>query len=242
MKEILTAIDIFVEVQETARIIESIRMPLEVAFAKLTYTGEPTAAQPAQTSEPKKEKARGFSPANVLRDKKGQVDITGSSQPHNEDEKIVSVEEEEKPIGLAEPVVEDLDDLAAQERGQVKEVEEIDLDLHKIKKAWDALTHGVSCERMSIATYLQSGVPYELIDKVLTIGFPPECHFQKESLEDPHSIEFVERIFSEKLKTPVFVKYVLAEDYEPQEEKENVKEVLDTFKGEVVSRWHEDEK
>ncbi len=36
---ILKAIDLFIEAQETAKVMETLRMPLEVAFAKLTYGG-----------------------------------------------------------------------------------------------------------------------------------------------------------------------------------------------------------
>ncbi|HQP10583.1 MAG TPA: DNA polymerase III subunit gamma/tau [Candidatus Omnitrophota bacterium] len=243
LKEILMAIDVFIEAQETARIIESVRMPLEVALAKLTYQGEtaksPSASRGEQPVRVFDEKSRGLSPASVLRDKKGQVDITGSSPQADESGKDLPNEEEDEPLGLADKNAEDLDVLAAQEFGHVDEPEETDLDLPKIRKAWDALTHGVSRERMSIATYLQSGVPYTFTDKTLTIGFPPECHFQKDTLEDKRNIEFVERVFSEKLKMPIIVKYLIVTDGNPQEEAENVKEVIDSFHGKVVNRWHE---
>src|SRR5208283_4841148 len=36
---ILKAIELFIEAQETAKVMETLRMPLEVAFAKLTYGG-----------------------------------------------------------------------------------------------------------------------------------------------------------------------------------------------------------
>ncbi len=41
MEAILKSIDFFIEAQETARIMETLRMPLELAFAKLTYGGNP---------------------------------------------------------------------------------------------------------------------------------------------------------------------------------------------------------
>lgn len=246
MAQILAAIDTFIEAQETARVIESIRMPLEVAFAKLTYQeGNPTTATApikqvkTHTTDVRAEKVHGFSPANILRDKKGQVDITGSDGTGEPDEKEI-LKEEEQPLGLEENVVPDLEALVEQERGKVKEPEEVELDLGKVMKAWDALTHGVSRVRMSIATYLQSGFPYALAKDVLTIGFPPECLFQKEALEDKRNVEFVERIFSDMLKTPVIVRYKVIENYSPQEEAENVREALKEFHGKVVSRWHEE--
>jgi len=95
---------------------------------------------------------------------------------------------------------------------------------------------------MSVATYLQEGAPYKLTGRTLTVGFPSGCGFQKEALEDSHNVEFVERIFSDKLKTPVIVRYAIVEDGDSisREEAENIKEALETFKGKVVSRWHDE--
>jgi len=239
LKEILAAIDTFIESQETARITESVRMPLEVAFAKLTYQEEAQrAVNNALTSKPIpppnriEDKARSLTPAAVLRDKKGQVDLSGS-------EKFSEDIEEESPE-LEEDIAGDMDKLVTQELGHVDESESDPLDLAKIKKVWDVLTHEISREKMSVATYLQEGAPYEVKDTALTIAFPDRCRFQKEALEDSQNIEIVERIFSGTLKTTVIVRYTIAEEFAPQEEAENVKEALDAFDGKVVSRWHED--
>ena len=56
---ILKAIELFIEAQETAKVMETLRMPLEVAFAKLTYGGStgiiqttPPIATPAASTKP----------------------------------------------------------------------------------------------------------------------------------------------------------------------------------------------
>lgn len=56
---ILKAIELFIEAQETAKVMETLRMPLEVAFAKLTYGGSTgiiqntiAAATPAASAKP----------------------------------------------------------------------------------------------------------------------------------------------------------------------------------------------
>ncbi len=59
---ILKAIELFIEAQETSRVMETLRMPLEVAFAKLTYGGAsgvipssppaPSAASPKPVAPP----------------------------------------------------------------------------------------------------------------------------------------------------------------------------------------------
>lgn len=222
--EILEAIDTLIGAQETARITESVRMPLEVAFAKLTYRGEtPGAGEDA----PGDEKTQpGISEGGQT---SGGGDAINDNVPEGREEART----------VQEDAVDDMETLAVEDPARVEEMETAALDLHKIKKAWDALTHGVSRERMSAATYLQEGVPYELTGRTLTIGFPPACRFQKEALEDKPNVELVERIFSEKLKAPVSVQYAIVEEYEPREEAEDVKKALDTFQGKVIHRWHE---
>jgi hypothetical protein len=132
-------------------------------------------------------------------------------------------------------------DSTEEEIGLIENIEGVPFDLNKIKKVWDVLTHGVSREKMSVATYLQDGVPYEVSGETLTVAFPSRCKFQKESLEDEKIVQLVEHVFSDKLNSPVIVRYKIIEDCEPQEEAENIKEALDTFSGKVVNRWHQDQ-
>jgi DNA polymerase-3 subunit gamma/tau len=239
LKEILTAIDMFIESQETARITESVRMPLEVAFAKLTYqdqagrvSGEVSTQRPAPSPGRTASRARPLTPAVVLRDKKGQVGISGSgASPEDINEETPELEED---------IAGDMDKLVAQELGHVEEPGPVALDLAHIKKVWDVLTHEVSREKMSVATYLQEGAPFEVDQITLTIAFPQRCRFQKEALEDSPNVQLVERVFSVVLKTTVIVRYTVVEEFAPQEESEIVQDALKTFEGKVISRWHED--
>ncbi len=240
LKDILKAIDALIETQEIAGITESVRMPLEVAFAKLTYTGEaflapPVVAtsaparqaglQPAPEKQPEVKPVSwsGFPAANVLKNEKGQLDLTpAAKKPGDDDEDIPEVIDEINEGGPVPPPVPET------------------IDLTKIKRCWDTLTFAVSRERMSLATYLQEGTPLEFKDGRLTIGFPPKCAFQKEALEDKNIKVLVAKVFSAKLETPVSVHYELIGDFKPREEEGIIKEALNTFNGKVVSRWHKE--
>ena len=240
LKDILKAIDTFIETQEIAGITESARMPLEVAFAKLTYTGEafvqpPGVAasaparpaqpqpQPASKKQPEVKPVPGFSTAGVLKNEKGQLDLAPAPNKNADDEDASEeIEEIREDVPLSSPALPET------------------LDLAKIKRCWDTLTFAVSRERMSLATYLQEGTPLEFKDGRLTIGFPPKCAFQKGALEDQSTKQLVAKIFSAKLETPVSIHYELIGDFKPQEEEGIIKEALDTFKGKVVSRWHKE--
>ncbi|MCA9398134.1 MAG: hypothetical protein KC618_00175, partial [Candidatus Omnitrophica bacterium] len=233
---ILNAIDTLIQAQETARITESVRMPLEVAFAKLTYRGEGIrrVAEPEQKTEAKSSGGGVRFSSSILQNEKGQVDISGFQEksddlpaPLEETEISDGVEEEPVDIGYDE------------EPGNG-----VNVDLEKICRSWDTLTHAVSKERMSLATYLQEGFPVEYKSPLLVVGFPKACTFHKEAVEDNQNVQLVERIFTDALRTPVRIEYrIVNHDNNPttspaKEEEPFVKSVLNTFKGKVINQWH----
>ena len=114
----------------------------------------------------------------------------------------------------------------------------LELTLGQVGKAWDAITHAISREKMSVATYLQEGSPYELNGSKLTISFPKEATFQKESLEQKDNLKLVEKIFGEKLKATIIVDFKIIDNHKSQEDEPFIKSALQTFKGKVVSKWH----
>ena len=245
LNEILKAMDILIEAQETARITETSRMPLEVAFAKITYrpefwggracadteaipsTGQgsqPAVSMPTQEVRPSSAPAEpggavGPSPAAVLKSKNGETKISVEDAAEAMPDETLQVE--------TVPIKE-------HEAAVCVEV----LDIEKIKRCWDTLTHAVSREKMSVATYLQEGAPIVFKDSRLVVGFPKRCAFQREALEDKGNVQIVERVFSEKMGAAVIVRYEIVDAYEPQEEEKLVRETLETFRGKVVSRWH----
>jgi len=236
LKEILGAIDMFIETQETSRITESMRMPLEIAFAKLTYQEDLPDAKilkqpPKKESTPKENrdtsKSPAHSPLNVLKDEKGEVDNSGLDDDDADDEL-----EDQQPLENSEAKPDALEDVSSG-----------DLDIEKIKRSWDALTHATSKTKMSIATFLQDGVPVDFDGSRIVIGFDQSHCFHKESLESKENIQIVEEIFTERLKTQIYIKYALLDEDQSMPKKNEdpvVKSALDTFDGKVISRWHED--
>lgn len=227
--EILAAIELFVESQDISRIMGSLRIPLEVAFAKLTYQPEESnssmsgnknqksamASNRSDVNSSHPYKANKFSPLDVLKNKKGQVNFS----PKLEKGKNTDDPHEDLTIGDANPFQ--------------------DLDLERIKRSWDAISYALSREKMSLATYLQEGSPYHFKENKLVISFPKEAAFQKESLEDKDNSEIVERIFADKLKTNIIVEFKIAGDHKPQQESDPlVKTALEMFNGQVVRKWH----
>ncbi|MBI5150940.1 MAG: DNA polymerase III subunit gamma/tau [Candidatus Omnitrophica bacterium] len=236
LKEILKAIDTLIEAQEIGGITETVRMPLEVAFAKLTYTGEASAISPVSATaitsgagiSPKAAVSKPSAPAaHVLKNEKGQIDLTPAGIEEEAEEDIAPQAEEEREGIVAEPAP---DAAPGQET----------LNLERIKRCWDTLTFAVSRERMSLATYLQEGTPLAFKDSKLTVGFPQHCTFQKEALEGTSNREIVAKVFSERLGTSISIAYEMSGNFKPQEEESAIKDVLNTFQGKVVSRWHKE--
>ena len=174
---ILKVIELFIEAQETARVMETLRMPLELAFAKMAYGGQSQAqVQPAAASI--------------------------------------------APVKLSAPPVSS------------------EMSLQGIQEQWNALTHEVSRRKMSMATYLQDGLPYAFRDGQLTIAFNKDHAFQKESLETKESLSLLEKVFSEKLGTAVRVVLKIRDVTVPKKDETVVKAALEMFGGEVVKEWH----
>jgi len=278
LKEILNCMDRLIEAQETARITESLRMPLEIALAKLTYQGEggltgqmpgregakasadpaflrpsdqPSAPAPLRSSFKKETSPSTKIPhkptaSNLLKTNEGPLDVSASQGRGENPGAPLSCESASERLGPTEiqpeTVFNEPEDnpVAVMENAQDRGVlgGEGHLDVEKIKRGWDALTHAVSQERMSIATCLQDGVPVEFKDGKLIVGFSNKCKFHKEILEGPGNIKFVQDIFSHQLRTPIVIQYEIVDDYQPQEEEPLIKSALETFKGKVVNRWH----
>ncbi len=222
--QILKTIDLLIEAQETARITQSWRIPLEIAFMKATtaVSGQPVKKKdaPVKMSPGQCAEGEGFSPVQVLSSQKKRVDLSGAS-----------------PDGQESGRSED-DDLTLGSEAEQLMAETIRLDLAQIKKSWNALTYAVSREKMSLATLLQEGCPYRLDEDRLTVSFPQTAAFHKETLEEEPNRRLVERILSERLRVPIVLQLKLAEDHAPPDNDTFIKETLETFKGKIINQWH----
>ncbi len=221
LKDILKAIDMFIEAQETARITESMRMPFEIALAKLTYRedGQVPAMPPHNQATPYT-----AAPTN-----KNTIPLKEAGPSKITSKKVIQ-----------DDISDEIADEIIEEPLKDSIIEAPIVNLEHIKHAWNALTYAVSREKMSAATYLQEGVPVELKDSTLIIGFPETALFQKETLEDSQNVTLVQEVFSTKLNKSIVVRYQIIDDYVRPDEDAVVQSALDTFNGEVVNRWHQE--
>ncbi len=226
LKDILKAIDVLIEAQDVARITESLRIPLELAFAKLSYSEESLGAQRKVAVKLVELNRPSGAPVNLkmLQNQKGQLDLS-PEEDEPEDFKEVQAEKIKAPVDLAE------DKVSASPT------------IEKILEMWNALTYAVSQKKMFLVTYLQEGAPVKCVQGELTIGFDSEKKFQKESLETTEYRQLVGDVFSQKLNAKIVVRYVLTGSEEAKGKmaaEPVVRRALEAFQGKVVNQWHKE--
>jgi len=224
---IMRAIDLLIETHDVARVTELSRIPLEIAFAKLTMSQDSGGQPEAGSARPFSRAARTTpkavdKPTARLRvnNEKGSVDISGAGPEHVPLDPDMSDDHKHEVDAAPIPAF---------------------LDLAEIRRVWDTLTYAVSRKRISVATYLQEGFPLDFHDQTLTVGFTPEHEFHKSVLESKENIVLVETIFGEKLRRSLRIKYQLVETQDrpaPLADDKIVHQALETFKGTIVNKWH----
>jgi DNA polymerase III subunit gamma/tau len=214
--DILKAIDLFIEAQETARIMETLRMPLELAFAKLSY--KPSTAAPSMAGRP--------SPAKSA--------VTQSGKP------VTSTPISPPTAPSMEPGPKSAAKGPSPESEQASIATASSITLEEIQTQWNAVTHDVSRQKMSVATYLQDGIPYAYKDGQLVIGFTKDHLFQKECLSANETLVLIEKVLSERFGTIILVKVKIIDGIPPKQEEPLVKNALEMFGGQVVKEWPED--
>jgi DNA polymerase-3 subunit gamma/tau len=205
MAGILRAIELFIEAQEVARVMESLRMPLEVAFAKLTYGGSSgvIAPSPSAASSAAAPAERAVIPASVPPKAPGRTDSPTVNK--------ITIKAE---------------------------------TIEEIRAHWNALTHEISCRKMSLAAYIQEGTPCDFKAGRLEIGFSKANAFAKDCLSTKENVKFIEDLFSETLNAPVTVNFKIVEKPGTmiKQEEAVVKTALEMFGGKVVKEWPKGQK
>ena len=219
LKEIIIGIEMFIESQETARVTGHERMALEVGLAKLTYQGEAKTAASPQAASPATPVPKAQSPA-----------AGNAAAARTSPMEVLKNQKGQVALSREEPGAEEVE----AERSVATEA----LTLEQVKSSWNAITHAISREKMSLATCIQEGSPYEVKANKIIVAFSKDHVFQKDSLEDKGAARLVENIFAEKLGVAVRVEYRIVEDFKSTEHEPLVKSALEEFGGKVVNKWH----
>lgn len=203
----------FLNVQEMARRIENLRIPLEIGLVRLSSPGKNCAPQAQDThkshnSAAENETSQEAKAAPCARERHQ------GTQEHRETHGHM----------------------------QSSEVNESSLVLERIKELWPEFMERLKRVKVSAAHYLEEGRPVKTSGSVLTIGFPQRASFHREALERKENHALLEKIWKDLLGG-LALKIHFAVTQEAETPKPLAEEVdpllqsaLDTFKGRVVRK------
>jgi DNA polymerase-3 subunit gamma/tau len=222
MPEILSGIDTLVKAQDDARVMESSRLALEIAFARIANSVSGVAPAPTRPAPA----VMTHRPVSVS----SSVPRPSSFKPTSALPKPVAaggITKNNKGAVSIEPIPLIPDDSAAP-----------GIKLEDVKREWHALTFAVSKKKISVGTYLQEGVPFKVEGNRVTVAFSPADHFHKECLDRPDALNLISEAFSEHFKVDVHVGLTTAEVVDSNDDPAHVQEAIKLFEGEVVNEWH----
>jgi len=85
------------------------------------------------------------------------------------------------------------------------------VDLNAVVSVWPQVIESVKAKRMSLGLYLAASEPMEVDDGIITLGFPAEFKFHKETLEKESNRKLIEEMFCQALGKKVRVQCVMTE-------------------------------
>ncbi len=209
LEEIFNAFNILMNAQEMSRRTESLRIPLEISLVKLSYN-------------PK------ISPAT------DPVVARATSQPQPAQSPF-----KEKP----QPVIAKTEEKKVEQHTEIKEDKPAGYDhlkvvpLESIKEVWQNIISEIGKIKMSVATYLNEVDLVKIQDNILTLSFPKNCSFHKESMEAKDNKDTIEKKLSDLFKTSIRVIFILSQEEKhavDSHEHPAVKSALDMFNGRVI--------
>jgi DNA polymerase-3 subunit gamma/tau len=104
--------------------------------------------------------------------------------------------------------------------------------LDNIKNSWQEIIENLKKVRMSVGTYLDEGFPLKLENNILTISFPKNYSFHKESLEKKENKAIIEKAIEDLLKVKIRLNFFLSKEEARKDKTEDspfVKSALDIF-------------
>lgn len=227
LENIFLGFNALLAAQETARYMDSLRIPLEIALVKLSSQGKDYGVL---KSAPVVQEKRDI-PPNTPRSSQSLAQNSHLKAPVHP---VTAVNPKETPENKP---------LHIQPEHKLRE--DIDLDLERVKELWPRFVEHLTKVKVSAAHYLEEGSPCKTSGSVLTIGFPQRAGFHKESLEGKENHILLEKIWKELLKQDIKINFsVTKEEKKPVSDSpgENehddhlLKSTLNTFNGRIVRK------
>ncbi|MFC1704010.1 DNA polymerase III subunit gamma/tau [Candidatus Omnitrophota bacterium] len=234
LSQILDILDKLVDAKELSRKVDFLRLPLELTLAKLTLSdkkeayvkeapqkqtlADAGAAHPVSTdSAGKQENKPAHPPARPrtsLSSTKGSVGFDPGKPAEKKDEPSPATD--------------------SQPHGET-------IDIEQIKHSWPRLIKKLTTVKMSLSMYLQEGTLSKIQNSILTITFPKDLRFHKESLEQQANRSLIETNIKEIFEEDIRLAFELTEQQREEcsiEDEPIVKSALHTFRGKMIGKFY----
>ncbi len=223
LEEIFNGFNVLVNTQETAKRLESLRIPLEISLVRLCLA-KPALAIPVAAQKPAHRK---ISPAQ------------DPPQTWRENPRLDPAprQKEKPPVQpVSQPVAPKIE--APQPPPQQAPAEDLcPVAFEQVKSLWSEIIQNTSSQKISIGNYLKEGAPDKLQGNMLTILFHKNRSLYKESLEKLENRVMIEKILSETLEADLKVRFVLSEEEKIDDGVVNhpvLQSAMDTFNARLI--------
>jgi DNA polymerase-3 subunit gamma/tau len=225
LEEIFSAFSILVNTQEMAKRLESWRIPLEISFVKLCRDPkhqESKSAQPRSMTE-EKPQAKDKRESDSFRQQPKMNVIPAAGQQFQK-----KSENAEPPVANSEitEIPEEINQANA------------NVTLDSVKEVWQKIITNLGKIKMSVATYLNEGMPVNIDKDVLTVSFSKNHSLHKESLEKKENKSLIESNLAAALDTVLKVNFVLSKEEKISSDTEkhpSVRSALDMFNARLIN-------
>ncbi len=231
MSSLLDIVDAFIKAKRLSRFLPSLRIPLELAIIRHTYTDKEKDIKKSNGLPPKEKKAYKKDSSSETKNKSGFTHKTASLNLEGVS-KVFDGFKKKRSSKKDEPVVE--------KDSQLREdTEEGSLDIDKIKKHWQEVIDNISKQKMAMATYLREAELLETKGIMLHLGFPKNLSFAKEFLDTNEYKELLQEELERVTDSKVGIVYKLLAHEKKIESNDKSKDIVnhirDEFDGEIVT-------
>ena len=209
LDKILNVLELLINVKDLGKRINSLRIPLEIAFVRLTQGSNEIADKKSDGDE--------FLDKRPLA---GEAIIKNIPEAIKNERGSISIPEANESEKIPEKIIESSGNI----------------DLSMVNSSWNSFLNIIGKSKMSVATYLSDGRLERCEANIIEISLPKNSDFQKEFLEHKDNLALMEQTFSQLLGARMRVNFLISQrEAEARAEEDNfVKGVLDKFKGRVV--------
>lgn len=209
LEKILSTLELLISVKDLGKRINSLRIPLEIAFVRLTQSNNGATVKKSERDEypdkrPLATEAIIKTIPAAIKNERGSIGIPEGKEREKTDEKV------------------------AEGAGAI--------DLTMVTSSWASFLNIIGKTKMSVATYLADAKAENCESNIIMMSLPKNSDFQKEFLEHKDNLALIEQTFSQLLGARMRVNFLISQrEAESRLEEDNfVQGVLDKFKGRVV--------